>query len=1458
MDNLPLSVCIIVNDYAKYLSNTLESIKDIAAEIIIINSPPGPLSTLNLSDKTTDQLREKKEGEEEKDISSSPPLLAVRSREGDLGGEFKHYEFPNNDLAAARNFAVAKASQPWILTFDSDYILSVNRDELIKCLNQTDISLFYIKFIENELTIEQQKKLRFKFMMPPEFDIQFSKDISDKGSKSSDSPVVSPALEGTGINLKGFLFRNGQNIQFKGKVFETLVNIDNLKSEVAEVFLYHYQYNQEARENILKSTRNLLLAALAEEKDNSERLFYQAKLLALNPDINPEIKNKIVDLHRVIKSANIDHIRFEQWYYDITAFLLNKNDLNLGLDILIEALDMFPTSIALLFNFYHLLFKMAKIFECIQLLKYIIFQVKNNSEETLRHTLHNDLVIPVKLLNEDYLNQQLALCYHEINDNYSALYYFKLIRNLSKYESDFNEVQYSINSTEFVLKFLEKQLETENNFTLVSFRLAREYVREQKIPEALSAYSKALKKAEAEEDEIFLKLIYSDLLFYGKVLSLSIGQIEQIEEQGKTLTKNFSGFWYSLGKYYLSVARPVKALAAFQRALQIEEELERNISRLPLQVGKGLPFIDILLTGVNDYLIKAKTLKEINFAGQVITTLAMNNDFIKAEQHWQKKDFAKAIEYFLLIEPENDYDMYVINDYLALGNERLVDFEKALDFIRRSITVYNDDSLLFREIVSKNKKYTQIVNSVPDNFTLLKSSPEWRDTLKIIDSINPQIILEIGPLRAGTFYSFTQLVSKGIIISIEAPGIEKGLSDAETDHLKSQIIENNHDNEIYFIKNLPVEEALKKVKDILKDKQSDVLFLNGEHSYNGIKQEFEVLAQMVSGTGLIIVNDIHSLKNAPADEFLNNSGVEQFWREISLLYRTKEIIFDRRQKGHGVGIIYNHDSGSDYYLEAERLLKEKNPQYFAVLKKLLTDTMHGESTSDLFISGKISYSKIITMINTKRLNNIQFCLEEVIKNNIPGDILEAGVWRGGAVIFIRAVLKFYNIENKKVFAADSFEGLPEPDKDYPVDRDAYFHELSYLAVGLDEVKRNFQKFNMLDEQVVFLKGWFKDSFKDPPFEKLAVLRLDGDMYSSTWETLTLLYDKVSPGGYIIVDDYALSGCKAAIDQFRSTRNIIQPLEKVDNSCVYWQKPFVDLKLFKNDTIFINPQVNPKKKIFDRFNLVSQDINPGFYQDNILLFSLCFDELGIEFKTSYKELSGEHCNILFQPTATPEFCEYARGFSYIPFQMEQLVLPMLNSVVKPDYLKLLKNADFIWDYNQANINYLNSLGINNALYLPLGFHEKMHILDFDKEKELDILFYGSLTRRRIDILNTLSKKGFKTKALSDVFGRERNSYIEKAKIIINIHHYKDALLEEHRLSFLLNNHCFVISESVEQPFAEYYKTGVSFCAYDELVETCEFYLKPEKEFSRKQIAEKGYNEFSKNKMTENLKRVMGEG
>lgn len=206
--------------------------------------------------------------------------------------------------------------------------------------------------------------------------------------------------------------------------------------------------------------------------------------------------------------------------------------------------------------------------------------------------------------------------------------------------------------------------------------------------------------------------------------------------------------------------------------------------------------------------------------------------------------------------------------------------------------------------------------------------------------------------------------------------------------------------------------------------------------------------------------------------------------------------------------------------------------------------------------GMIWPSYAETMIGLRRLDNIQYCVESALQNDIQGDLIEAGVWRGGAAIFMRALLAAYAITDRRVYVADSFQGLPKVDVvKYPEDIVVkHLHREGYLAVSREAVEANFRKYGLLDEQVVFLPGWFKDTLPNAPIDKLAVLRIDGDLYQSTIEALENLYPKLSKSGFCIVDDYSLvPPCRYAVDDFREKWKIRNPIERIDTQGIFWQK-----------------------------------------------------------------------------------------------------------------------------------------------------------------------------------------------------------------------------------------------------------------------------------------------------------------
>lgn len=249
--------------------------------------------------------------------------------------------------------------------------------------------------------------------------------------------------------------------------------------------------------------------------------------------------------------------------------------------------------------------------------------------------------------------------------------------------------------------------------------------------------------------------------------------------------------------------------------------------------------------------------------------------------------------------------------------------------------------------------------------------------------------------------------------------------------------------------------------------------------------------------------------------------------------------------------------------------------YFDLLKRSLLGLLDEDPPCDPWSGGTFDLerrrggldwpSRALTMIGERRIDNLHWAIVTVLRNGVPGDFVETGVWRGGACIYARALLDATAAKHRIVWCCDSFEGLPVPGPDaHPADVGDLHHTHAALAVSQEAVEGAFARYGLLSDRVRFLKGWFKDTLPGP-IERIAVLRLDGDMYGSTMDVLTALYDRVSDGGVVIVDDYhAVAGCREAVQTFLYARNIAPPLTEIDGVGVFWIKEPPDIPMRLRD------------------------------------------------------------------------------------------------------------------------------------------------------------------------------------------------------------------------------------------------------------------------------------------------------
>ncbi|TKD53174.1 TylF/MycF/NovP-related O-methyltransferase [Sphingomonas baiyangensis] len=194
-------------------------------------------------------------------------------------------------------------------------------------------------------------------------------------------------------------------------------------------------------------------------------------------------------------------------------------------------------------------------------------------------------------------------------------------------------------------------------------------------------------------------------------------------------------------------------------------------------------------------------------------------------------------------------------------------------------------------------------------------------------------------------------------------------------------------------------------------------------------------------------------------------------------------------------------------------------------------------------------SRPITLLRKGQLDLIEEAVLLMDELNVPGDFLEAGIWRGGAVLFMRALLEAYEIGGRRVFAADSFAGIPANTRatNDPVDRWS-----DRWVASEAEVRANIARFGLLDERVVFVPGFFEQSLPAMGQQRFALIRLDSDSYDSVETSLEYLYPLVSKGGLVIIDDWHLPGCRQAVEDYRARHGITDPIQEHDANAI-WSK-----------------------------------------------------------------------------------------------------------------------------------------------------------------------------------------------------------------------------------------------------------------------------------------------------------------
>lgn len=227
--------------------------------------------------------------------------------------------------------------------------------------------------------------------------------------------------------------------------------------------------------------------------------------------------------------------------------------------------------------------------------------------------------------------------------------------------------------------------------------------------------------------------------------------------------------------------------------------------------------------------------------------------------------------------------------------------------------------------------------------------------------------------------------------------------------------------------------------------------------------------------------------------------------------------------------------------------------YLELLAKAVSGSLHCDPSQAR--AGRIGHdSPAAAPAMGGRLRSVRALIERIQQNAVAGDLFAACVSQGSVGIYMRGVLAAYGILDRTIFVAGSFAGPPAPDAGHqPADAGARHDSQTNPAVALERLRVCFNSFGLLDKQVGLLPGMTSDAAAATPVERLALLLLGWGSNGSTVAALNALYAKVSPGGFIVIDDYVLDSCRKTVTDFRAAIGSTEPIQDIDGAAVFWQK-----------------------------------------------------------------------------------------------------------------------------------------------------------------------------------------------------------------------------------------------------------------------------------------------------------------
>ena len=338
-----------------------------------------------------------------------------------------------------------------------------------------------------------------------------------------------------------------------------------------------------------------------------------------------------------------------------------------------------------------------------------------------------------------------------------------------------------------------------------------------------------------------------------------------------------------------------------------------------------------------------------------------------------------------------------------------------------------------------------------------------------------------------------------------------------------------------------------KVEEISEhhQRQWSLIFIDGNHEAPGPLNDAILCEKLAKDNAMVLFHDLASPDVAQGLDYFRDAG----WQ--TMVYQTMQIM-GIAWRGNVTPVQHQPDPDIDWSLP-----RHLSGYTVCQLESGIPSDIDSESWAEF--QTILHVIRPYTLLSTERLFSLYSLTKKVCINEIPGNFVECGTYKGGSAGLMAAVIQKYSRQPRFLYAFDTYEGMPEPtsaDISKGISAESAGYGAGALKAPIEENLRQVIEKLGVNDIVIPVKGLFADTLplSRQEIQDIALLHADGDWYESTMDIFTLLYAQVHGNGFIQIDDYGYwDGCRKAIHDFERSQKIKFHLYPIDDTGVWLNK-----------------------------------------------------------------------------------------------------------------------------------------------------------------------------------------------------------------------------------------------------------------------------------------------------------------